>query len=192
MNETDPGHLESVATTPDGSMIQLRPIRPDDEPLRHDLAAHMSREDLRMRFFSPIRPLPHALAERLVHLDYPREMALAALHEGTVLGIARYAAEPGSGVAEYAVAVRSDWTGHGVGYLLMTRLIEIARDQGITELVGEVLAENHRMVEMCRELGFTVRHDPSDLTLLEVRKTLAVPTRPTTGHRPSRSSGPPC
>lgn len=110
-------------------MIQLRPIRPDDEPLLHDLAAHMSREDLRMRFFSPIRALPRALAERLVHLGYPREMALAALHEGTVLGIARYAAKPGSGVAEYEVAVRSDWTGHGVGYLLMTRLIEIARSR---------------------------------------------------------------
>lgn len=170
-----PSHLESVAATPDGTVIELRPIRAEDEPLLHDLAAHMSREDLRMRFFSPIRLLPQALAERLVHLDYDREMALAAFHGGAVLGIARYSAEKGSDVAEYAVAVRSDWTGHGVGYILMTRLIEIAQRLGIRELVGEVLAENHRMVQMCRELGFTVRHDPSDTALLEVRKTLTGP-----------------
>lgn len=170
-----PSHLESVATARDGTPIRLRPIRPDDEKLLYDLAAHMSREDLRARFLAPIRELPHAMAERLVHLDYSREMALAALHDETVLGIARYSAEPGSPVAEYAIAVRSDWTGHGVGYLLLTRLIEIAREAGIAELVGEVLAENHRMVEMGRELGFTIRRDPHDATLVEVRKRLAPP-----------------
>jgi acetyltransferase len=170
-----PSLLETVALARDGTPIRLRPIRPDDEPLLHDLAAHMSREDLRARFLSPIYTLPLAMAERLVHLDYTREMALAALHDGTVLGIARYSAEPGSPVAEYAIAVRSDWTGHGVGYLLLTRLIEIAREAGIEELFGEVLAENHRMVEMCRELGFTVRRDPHDATLVEVRKRLAGP-----------------
>lgn len=167
-----PGHLEIVAAARDGTPIRLRPIRPDDEPLLHDLAAHMSAEDLRARFFAPIHTLPHAMAERLVHLDYSREMALAAFHDGLVLGIARYSAEPGSRVAEYAIAVRSDWTGHGVGYLLLTRLIEIARGAGLAELIGAVLAENHRMVEMCRVLGFTLRRDPSDAALVEVRKRL--------------------
>ncbi len=165
MTSAYPTHLESEAEARDGTMVRLRPIRPDDEPLLHDLAGHMTREDLRMRFLSPIRALPHAMAEQLVHLDYDREMALAALHDGTILGIARYSAEPGSDTAEFAIAVRSDWTGHGVGYLLMTRMIEIARNAGLAELFGEVLAENHRMVEMCRELGFTVRPNPNDATL---------------------------
>jgi acetyltransferase len=170
-----PSHLESLATARDGTPIRLRPIRPDDEPLLHDLAAHMSPEDLRARFFAPIRTLPHAMAAQLVHLDYSREMALAACHDGTVLGIARYSAAPGSRVAEYAVAVRSDWTGHGIGYLLLTRLIEIARDAGLEELIGDVLAENHRMVAMCRELGFTLRRDANDAALIEVHKRLAGP-----------------
>jgi acetyltransferase len=176
MSGAYPSYFESVAATADGTLIRLRPIRSDDEPLLHDLASHMSREDLRMRFFSPIRMLPHALAERLVHLDYDREMALAAFHDKVVLGIARYSAEEGGRVAEYAVAVRSDWTGHGVGYLLMTRLIEIAARRGISDLVGEVLAENHRMIQMCRELGFTLRRDPNDASLLKVRKTLTAPS----------------
>lgn len=174
MSSAYPSHLESVAEARDGTAIQLRPIRPDDEPLLHDLASHMTREDLRLRFLSPIHTLPHAMAERLVHLDYDREMALAALHDGTILGIARYSAELGSDIAEFAIAVRSDWSGHGVGYLLLTRLIEIARDAGIAELVGEVMAENHRMVEMCRELGFTIRRNPNDATLIRARRRLAL------------------
>jgi acetyltransferase len=175
MSSAYPSHLESDAAARDGTPIQLRPIRPDDEPLLHDLAAHMTREDLRLRFLSSIRTLPHAMAERLVHLDYDREMALAALHDGTILGIARYSAEPGADAAEFAIAVRSDWSGHGIGYLLLTRTIEIARDAGIAELFGEVLADNHRMVEMCRELGFTIRRDPHDATLVEAHKRLAPP-----------------
>ena len=67
-------------------------------------------------------------------------MALVALRDGTVLGIARFFADPDREKAEYAVAVRTDWKGRGVGYVLMNRLIEIARQWGIGELVGDVLA----------------------------------------------------
>ena len=74
--------------------------------------------------------------------------------------------------AEYAVAVRSDWKGRGVGYVLMARLIEIARQYGIGELVGEVLRENEPMLAMCRELGFAIRADPNDAALIRVRKPL--------------------
>lgn len=169
---TYPGHLETMVAARDGTPVQLRPIRPDDEPLLHDLAAHMSLDDMRLRFFAPMRDVPHALAARLVDLDYDRRMALAALHDGTVLGIARYAAIAGRDTAEYAVAVRTDWKGRGIGYLLLTHLIEAARAAGIGGLTGDVLAENWRMVEMCRELGFAVRRNPRDATLLVVRKNL--------------------
>ena len=137
-----------------GRSLRLRPLRPEDEPLLHDLAAHMSPEDLRLRFFTPVRGLTHAVAARLSQLDYDREMALLAEHDGMALGVAHFFADPDKLRAEYAIAVRSDWKGRGVGYLLMTRLIEIARQCGIGELVGEVLRENGPMLQMCRELGF--------------------------------------
>jgi acetyltransferase len=162
--------------TRDGTSIALHPVRPEDEPLLQDLVAHMNREDVRMRFFAPMRELSHTLAARLSQIDYDREMALLALHDGVTLGVARYFADPDRLHAEYAVAVRSDWKGRGVGYLLMTRLIEVAREAGIGELVGEVLAENGPMLEMCRELGFTVGGHPNDATLMAVRKSIsAVP-----------------
>ena len=168
-----PKHLESTAAARDGTPITLRPVRPDDEPLLQDLFAHMSRGDQRLRFFAPMRELSHSLAARLSQIDYDREMALLAQHDGTTIGIARYFADPDRLRAEYAVAVRSDWKRRGVGYLLMTRIIEVAREAGIGELFGEVLHENKPMLDMCRALGFSLAANPSDATLTTVRKPLA-------------------
>jgi acetyltransferase len=166
-------NLESTGTTFDGTPITLRPIRPEDESLLRDLFAHMSREDVRLRFFAPVHELSQALVTRLSHLDYGREMALVAQHDGMTLGVARYSADPDRLSAEFAVAVRSDWHGRGVGHLLMARLIEVAQQSGIGELVGLMLHENKPMLDMCRELGFSIAPEPDDATVLRVRKSLA-------------------
>ncbi|MBV8936987.1 MAG: GNAT family N-acetyltransferase, partial [Alphaproteobacteria bacterium] len=172
-----PKNLESTERLRDGTVFRMRPLRPEDEPLLHDLAAHMSEEDLRLRFFMPMRRLSHALAARLSQLDYDREMALLAEIGGKALGVARFAADPDKLRAEYAIAVRSDWKGRGLGYLLMTRLIDVARQRGIGELVGEVLRENEPMLQMCRELGFSIALDPNDPGLMLVGKSLAESSR---------------
>ena len=170
-----PKELQSTGRLRDGTEVQLRPVQPEDEPSLHDLAAHMSPEDLRLRFFTPVRGLSHAVAARLTQIDYDREMAVIAMHHGTMLGIAHFFADPDRLSAEYAVAVRSDWQGRGIGYLLMSRLIEIARQTGVGELVGEVLVENRTMLEMCRELGFALAADPADANLVRARKRLDHP-----------------
>jgi acetyltransferase len=167
-----PKWLESAERLRDGTEIHLRPLRAEDEPLLQDLAAHMSREDLRLRFFAAVRGLSHAVAERLSHIDYDRAMALLAEKDGAALGVARFFADPDRRRAEYAIAVRSDWKGHGLGHLLMTRLIAIAREWQIGELVGQVLRENRPMLAMCRELGFTITTDPNDASVMQVRKSL--------------------
>ncbi len=167
-----PRGLESMAALRDGTRVALRPILPEDEPLLHDLAAHMTPEDLRLRFFVPVHGLSHELAARLTQIDYDREMALVAMHDGTVLGIARYFADPDRLTAEFAVAVRSDWHGRGVGYLLLNRLIEIAAAAGIGELIGEVLRENRTMLAMCRELGFHLVADSADPSLVRAVRRL--------------------
>src|SRR5438067_2970454 len=104
-----PAWLESAERLRDATELRLRPLRPEDEPLLEDLAAHMTPEDLRLRFFARMRGLSHALAWKLSHIDYARAMALVALKDGAALGVARFHAEPDRSRAEYAVAVRSDW-----------------------------------------------------------------------------------
>ena len=168
-----PQHLESVERLRDGVGLGMRPLRPEDEPMLLDLAAHMSPEDLRLRFFTPVRGLTHTVAARLSQLDYDRELALLAELDGVALGVAHFFADPDKLRAEYAIAVRSDWKGRGVGYLLMKRLIDIAGQRGIGELVGEVLRENAPMLQMCRELDFTVVPEPTDPVVMQVRKRLA-------------------
>ena len=173
-----PFWLEAAERLRDGTEVHLRPLRPEDEALLQDLAASMTPEDLRLRFFAAVRGLSHAVAERLAHVDYDRAMALLAEKDGVALGVARFHAEPDRRSAEYAIAVRSDWKGRGLGYLLMTRLIAVAREWGVGDLVGEVLPENRRMLTMCRELGFTISADPADPSLIQVRKRFAASEPP--------------
>jgi len=132
--------LESAEKLPDGTVIRLRSVRPEDERLLHDLAAHMSPEDMRLRFLAAMRGLSHELAARLSDIDHDRDVALLAFAAGAeeVLCVARFSADPDNRAAEFAIAVRTDWKGYGLGHLLMARL---ARQRGIDELVGEVLPQ---------------------------------------------------
>jgi acetyltransferase len=169
-----PKELESTETLPDGTVISLKPIRPEDEPALQDIVTHMNQQDLRLRFFTPMKGLSHALAARLSQLDYDREMAILArrAEDGLVLGVARFSADPDNRRAEYAIALRSDWKGHGVGHLLMTRILDIARSRGIAEVVGDVLHENEPMLGLARALGFTLATHPEDREVVRVTKVL--------------------
>ena len=169
-----PKELESRAALRDGTALALRPIRPEDEPLLQDIVRHMNPEHLRLRFFTPVRALTHQLAARLSQIDYDREMAIIALAaaEGTPLGVARFAADPDNRRAEYAIGVRSDWQGRGLGVLLMRRIIEVATARGLGELFGDVLHENQAMLQLCRTLGFELTSVPADPEVIRVRKTL--------------------
>ncbi len=169
-----PQELESSAALSDGTTLALRPIRPEDEPLLQDIARHMNAEDLRLRFFTPVKGLTHQLAARLTQIDYDREMAIVALGEGgrTALGVARFAADPDNRSAEYAIGVRSDWHGRGLGRMLMERIMAIAAARGIPEIFGDVLRENQPMLDLCRRLGFAIATHPDDPEILRVRKSL--------------------
>jgi acetyltransferase len=168
---------EDFATTAalrDGTAIELRSIRPDDQSLIEDIASHMNAEDLRRRFFMPVRTLPHQLAAQLSRIDHDLGMAVVARtgDGATGLGAARFVAETNDGRAEFALGVRSDWHGRGLGRLLLERLIAGARRRGIAELYGDVLRDNEPMLRLARGLGFAVTAHPADAALLRVIKPL--------------------
>ena len=150
--------------------VRLRPIRPEDEPLYADFFPHLTSEDHRLRFFSAGAGLSRKLLARLTQIDYAREMAFVALdrNTGQLLGVSRFVADPDYTRGEYAILVRSDLKGHGLGWVLMQHLITYARTEGLQQLFGSVLAENTTMLKMCAELGFSVAPDPDDATLRTV------------------------
>jgi GNAT superfamily N-acetyltransferase len=167
--------LELIAL-PDGSLIRLRPVHPGDEQHLQDLVAHMTPEDVRRRFFAPIRELGPALAHRLANPDPAHDVAFAALPADGDGFLAVGRLSGGGTVAEFALAVRSDAQRRGIGFLLLNRLIERARPLGFALIQGDVLRDNERMLQMCRELGFTADSHPTESSVLRLTKHLsAVP-----------------
>jgi acetyltransferase len=172
-----PRELEETVTAEGGRSFFVRPILPEDEPALRASFAKLTQEEIRLRFFTPMKTLPHLLAARFTQIDYDREMALVLTERGVpgrteIYGVVRMMADPDNERAEYAILVRHDLTGLGLGTHLMQRIIELARRRGIGELWGDVLAENTRMLELCRELGFRQKRDPHDATLVRVRLDL--------------------
>jgi acetyltransferase len=151
-----PKELERDETIPGMAGIKLRPIRPDDAAGLAELVTRLAPEDARLRFFTPIHSLDSAMLVRFTQIDYDREMAFVLVKDDELLAVARLAADPDGQRAEFAIVVRSDLHRRGFGRLLMTRLIEYARSRGIVELFGDILAENHAMLALSGELGFSL------------------------------------
>jgi acetyltransferase len=148
----------------DGTRILVRPVRPEDEPLYGPFFAAVTPQDLRLRFFAPVKEFGHRFIARLTQIDYARAMAFVAIEKasGKMLGVVRLHADANYDSGEYAVLVRSEMKGHGLGYLLMQMIIEYARAEGLKAIEGQVLSENTAMLAMCRELGFNIAPDPRD------------------------------
>lgn len=167
-----PGELAGPLPLPGAGSVWMRPIRPDDEPALVEMVERTSKEDMRLRVHGPVKRLPHVWAARLSQIDYDREMALVAEDPpGELIGVARLIADPEGRSGEFALLVRTDRQHRGIGRALMARLLEHAAARGLSEVWGDVLAENRRMLALVRELGFT-RAPSGDLSVVKVVKAL--------------------
>jgi acetyltransferase len=169
-----PKEWERCATLKDGAAISIRPIRPEDERLYPPFLGRVSQEDMRLRFFAPVKELNHAFIARFTQIDYARAMAFVAIEKasGQMLGVARLHANSNYDTAEYAVLVRSDLKGKGLGWLLMQTIIEYARSEGLRTIEGQVLNDNATMLQMCADLGFRIAPDPDEPDISMVTLTL--------------------
>ncbi|GAB3254122.1 bifunctional acetate--CoA ligase family protein/GNAT family N-acetyltransferase [Chitinimonas naiadis] len=150
-----------------GRRLQLRPIRPEDEPEHRVFFAALKPDDIHARFFGVLAQPAHSQLARFTQIDYEREMAFIATSQDQdgkplTLGVARAISDPDNLEAEFAIVVRSDMKGLGLGRLLLQKLINYWRQRGIGALVGETLIDNHGMVELARHLGFSTQEDAAD------------------------------
>jgi acetyltransferase len=170
-----PRHLERSLTLPALGPVLLRPVRPEDGPAFTRLFDSLSPEDVHLRFFSRLDRLSKNLVARFTQIDYDREMAFVLelpAPERAIAGIARLVADPDNHRAEFAITVRSDLKGRGLGTLLMRHLLAYGRERGLDEIVGDILSENQLMLALARDFGFTLA--PLSETPQIVRATLTL------------------
>jgi GNAT superfamily N-acetyltransferase len=153
-------------TLRDGSHVTIRMLRKDDEAMERSFIERLSPESRRMRFLGQIGGSDEAFFHKLTDIDYRRDMAFVALAERngvtSEIGVSRYALSPDGKSCECAVTVSDEWQGKGLGTVLMRHLIDIARERGIATMISLDPAENWRMHELARDLGFIREPDPDD------------------------------
>lgn len=137
-----------------GERFSVRPIRPEDAPALSEMARRTAPDDLRLRFHGAMHGLDGAAAARLSQIDYDREMALVAIapDEG-IAGVARLVFDPDFARAEYALIVRTDLQGRGLGRALLDQALDYAQERGARTVWGDVLIENADMITLARALG---------------------------------------
>ncbi len=172
-----PRELERHVTARDGRVVLLRPIRPEDEPALIDHFNRLSPEDVRRRFFRPIKTATHEFMAGLTQIDYEWHMAFVLAGPGLpgeaeIMGVVRLVRDHSGDIGEYAVVVRSDLQGLGLGRILMEHIIAYARTMGLNGIYGHVLAGNQGMLDLNRRLGFTIHREPGEPGVVRVELDL--------------------
>lgn len=180
-----PSQHEQVWPLPGGGEYTVRPIHPDDATMLQELVRSLSPESRYFRFVSSLQELPATMLSRFTLIDYDREMALVAVlrdrragadgrvvESARIVGVSRYITNPDRTSCEFALAVSDDFNGKGLGSRLMLSIMDVAREKGLTEIEGLVLANNPTMLKLMKGLGFSVKPFPQDLDFKRVTHLL--------------------
>ena len=175
-------HAEEASMT-----VEIRPIKPEDEPLMTEFTMALSPDNLYLRYFHAVSAsslISHEQLARLTFVDYNREMALVAVrtdpktHRPQIIALGQLTKLHGSSDAEFAIQVRDAYQGTGLGTELLNRLLEIARNEGIERVVAEIMPENVGMRRVCTKLGFTFRRLPESQNIMaEIELPPLAPTK---------------
>jgi acetyltransferase len=187
-----PRELEEETAFEERTLL-LRPIRPEDEAGHREFLERVAPEDLRFRFFYAKRAFVHSELARFTQIDYDREMALVAIaksgkERSETLGVARAIADPDNICAEFAILVRTDLQGRGLGKTLLSKLMRYCKGRGTKRLVGEVLAGNRRMLALCTSLGLGMEYTSADHGIVRVSISLEEAKDVTAAHEGRQTS----
>jgi acetyltransferase len=180
-----PSQYEQVWPLPGGSEYTVRPIHPDDATMLQEFMRSLSPESRYFRFVSSMQELPASLLARFTLIDYDREMALVAVsrersigadgeasEQTRIVGVSRYITNPDRSSCEFSLVVADDFKGKGLGSRLMLSIMEFAREKGLTEIEGLVLANNPTMLKLMKSLGFQIKAFAEDADFKLVSQSL--------------------
>lgn len=169
-----PEEFETIFATKTGEELAVRPLKPTDEGLLREMFYDLSERSVYMRFFAPLKTMPHERAQLLVNLDYLQQMAIGVFAgeepNWKMIGLGQYMVEPSTNLAEAAVIVLDSWQGKGLGSYLFNALVRIARQRGVEGFTAEVLSENRSMLHIVQKSGYAMTtHFDEGVYLLEIR-----------------------
>ncbi|NVO73107.1 bifunctional acetate--CoA ligase family protein/GNAT family N-acetyltransferase [Photobacterium damselae] len=155
-----PKELEQWVELKSGKTILLRPILPEDEPEHKSFISHVTQEDLYKRFFSDVGEFNHEAMSNFTQIDYDREMAFIAVFENKghteILGVVRALSDPDNMDAEFAILIRSDLKGLGLGRIMMEKIIHYCQHKGLQRITGMTMPNNRSMIMLAQKMGFHV------------------------------------
>jgi acetyltransferase len=152
-----PARYEKTLPLRGGGEYTIRAIHPNDAQMLAALVSGLSPESRYFRFVSSMSELPPSMLARFTLIDYDREMALVAVHKDRIIGVSRYVTNPDQTTCEFALLVADDFNGKGLGSRLMESIMDVAREKGLAEIEGLVLANNAGMLKLMRGLGYQVK-----------------------------------
>ena len=180
-----PSQHEQVWPLRGGGEYTVRPIHPDDAHMLQDFVRQLSPESRYFRFVSSMQELPATLLSRFTLIDYDREMALVAVYRerragadgattesARIVGVSRYITNPDRTSCEFSLVVSDDFKGKGLGSRLMLSIMDFAREKGLEEIEGLVLANNPNMLKLMKSLGFVVKPFAEDADFKLVSQAL--------------------
>lgn len=161
-NDNYPALYESRLTLKNGREVFIRPVRPTDDNFILDLFNKLGYDSIYMRFLSPLSVLPEDLLFRSTHIDYNTSFALAAViredGQDSFIAVVRYGYDSEENVTDFAIVVRDDWQGLGLGKSLLAKIFNIGKEHGIHRFVSIIDSANHVMKHIVRNLGYTVKY----------------------------------
>ncbi|MDN3611620.1 bifunctional acetate--CoA ligase family protein/GNAT family N-acetyltransferase [Vibrio ostreicida] len=155
-----PVECEKPSQLSNGEAILIRPILPEDEPKHASFINRVSKDDLYQRFFSDVGEFNHEALANFTQIDYDREMAFVAVKnrasDPEIIGVSRALINPDNTDAEFAILIRSDHKGNGLGKQLMQCIIDYCQQKGTLQISGITMPTNRGMLNLAQKLGFTL------------------------------------
>ncbi len=153
-------------TMKDSTLVTIRPICPEDEPLMVQFHKKLSEASVYFRYFhltNLSQRVAHERLTRICFIDYDREMALVAEYQNPqtdtreILAVGRLSKVHNMNEAEFAILVCDRYQYQGLGTELLQRLLQVGRDEHLTKISAEILTDNLGMQRVANKLGFRIK-----------------------------------
>jgi acyl-CoA hydrolase len=154
-----PGSIETVHTFKDNLKVKFRAIKPSDEEGMRRLFYRFSDEAVYYRYFAAVKTMPHSKMQEYVNINYLQVMSIVGVLEDQeqIIAEARYIKHPDKPYADIAFVVDEEYNGLGIATFMFRKLIQIAKDAGLSGFTADVLSSNIGMMRVFEKGGLPIK-----------------------------------